>query len=127
MNACVIYATIPSFWLVIHPGANYWRLRKGSPYRFLAPLWIAMWIVLGALTAPWRAAVLYPTAWTWLPAALLLFSLDCGSTGAPEPASAWLNSEASPNSSPDMANSAWRHPAYAPRFAIPFIWDIGAR
>jgi protein-S-isoprenylcysteine O-methyltransferase Ste14 len=70
--ACVIYATIPSFWLVIHPGANYWRLRKGSPYRLLIPLWIAMWIVLGALTAPWRDLSLYQTAWPWLPAALLL-------------------------------------------------------
>jgi protein-S-isoprenylcysteine O-methyltransferase Ste14 len=72
--ACVVYATIPSFWLVIHPRAHYWRLRKSSPYRVLIPLWIAMWIVLGAITAPWRAETLYATVWTWLPAALLFFA-----------------------------------------------------
>ena len=29
--ACVVYATIPSFWLIIHPRAEYWRLRGRSP------------------------------------------------------------------------------------------------
>jgi protein-S-isoprenylcysteine O-methyltransferase Ste14 len=69
--ACVIYATIPSFWLVIHPRAEYWRSRQGSPYRVLLPLWIAMWIVVGLITGPWRNLSLYKTAWTWAPAALL--------------------------------------------------------
>jgi protein-S-isoprenylcysteine O-methyltransferase Ste14 len=69
--ACVIYATIPSFWLVIHPRVEYWRSRRRSPYRLLIPLWIAMWIVLGAITAPWRNLSLYSTMWTWIPAAFL--------------------------------------------------------
>jgi protein-S-isoprenylcysteine O-methyltransferase Ste14 len=69
--ACVIYATIPSFWLVIHPRAKYWRLQKRSPYRLLIPLWIAMWIVAGIITAPWRNVTLYETLWSWLPAAFI--------------------------------------------------------
>ncbi len=69
--ACVVYATIPSFWLVIHPRANYWRGRKGSPYHLLLSFWIAMWIAVGALTAPWRNLLLYTTAWTWVPAAFI--------------------------------------------------------
>jgi protein-S-isoprenylcysteine O-methyltransferase Ste14 len=69
--ACVVYSTIPSFWLVIHPRVDYWRSRPRSPYRVLVPLWIAMWIVLAVITAPWRHMVLYNTPWWWLPAILL--------------------------------------------------------
>jgi len=70
---CVVYSTIPCFWLLIHPWANYWRSRKGSPYRILVPVWIAMWIVIGLLTSGWRQATLYSTLWSWIPA-ILLFS-----------------------------------------------------
>jgi protein-S-isoprenylcysteine O-methyltransferase Ste14 len=30
-----------------------------------------MWIVVGALTAPWREQTLYQTRWSWLPAIVL--------------------------------------------------------
>jgi protein-S-isoprenylcysteine O-methyltransferase Ste14 len=63
----------PVIWLVIHPRADCWRLRKGSPYRVLVPMWIGMWIAAGILTASWRELALYQTAWTWLPA-LVLFA-----------------------------------------------------
>jgi protein-S-isoprenylcysteine O-methyltransferase Ste14 len=71
--ACVVYATIPSFWLVIHPRVDYWRSRR-SPYLALVPAWVGMWILLGILTSPWRQAALYSTPWTWIPAAILLAS-----------------------------------------------------
>jgi protein-S-isoprenylcysteine O-methyltransferase Ste14 len=70
--ACVIYATIPGFWLLIHPRAEYWRSRPGSPYRVLLPLWMGMWIILALITEPWRHVALYHTWYTWLPAILLL-------------------------------------------------------
>lgn len=69
--ACVVYSTIPSFWLIIHPRVDYWRSRPRSPYRVLVPLWIAMWIVLALLTTPWRRIVLYDTPWAWTPAIAL--------------------------------------------------------
>ena len=69
--ACIIYATIPAFWLAIHPRAGYWRSRRRSPYRILIPLWIAIWIVVAVVTKGWRHVTLYATAWTWLPAAFL--------------------------------------------------------
>jgi protein-S-isoprenylcysteine O-methyltransferase Ste14 len=65
---CVVYATMPGFWLMIHPRVDYWRSRRRSPYRRLLPLWLGMWIVLGLVTAPWRLVTLYSTPWTWLPA-----------------------------------------------------------
>jgi protein-S-isoprenylcysteine O-methyltransferase Ste14 len=68
--ACVVYATIPWFWLAIHTHVEYWRSRFSSPYRLLVPLWIGMWIALGAASAPWRNLSLYQTIWTWLAAAV---------------------------------------------------------
>lgn len=69
--ACVIYSTIPSFWLMVHPRAHRWRESERSPFRVLVPAWIVMWVGIGALTAPWRGIALYSTLWSWIPAALL--------------------------------------------------------
>lgn len=69
--ACVIYSTIPSFWLMVHPRAHKWRTREGSPFRVLVPAWLTMWIGVGALTGPWRKLEIYSTSWTWIPAAAL--------------------------------------------------------
>ena len=80
--AGVIYSTIPAFWLLIHPRAEYWRSRRNSPYKILLPLWIAMWVAVAALTAPWRRFLLYKNGLTWLPAAplfctgLILYTLS---------------------------------------------------
>jgi protein-S-isoprenylcysteine O-methyltransferase Ste14 len=68
---CVIYATIPSFWLLIHPNADYWRSRPGSPYRILLPAWIAMWLLLAAITAYWRDLTVFHRWWCWIPAVAL--------------------------------------------------------
>jgi protein-S-isoprenylcysteine O-methyltransferase Ste14 len=68
---CSVYATIPAFWLMIHPLAQFWRTRARSPHRILLPAWIALWILTGAVTAPWRAVILYRNPWTLVPAAFL--------------------------------------------------------
>ena len=68
---CVVYATIPLFWLMIHPRADSWRTRAGSPYRVLVPVWMGMGVGLGALTAAWRGRPLYDRLWSWIPAGLL--------------------------------------------------------
>ena len=57
--ACVIYSTIPAFWLLIHPRAEFWRAQRLSPYRILLPIWIGMWALVAAITAPWRGILLY--------------------------------------------------------------------
>jgi protein-S-isoprenylcysteine O-methyltransferase Ste14 len=77
--ACVVYATIPAFWLMIHPFADRWRARdrsvRQSPYAALLPLWVAMWIVGAVATRPWRDIILYRQNWTWVAASLLF---GCG-------------------------------------------------
>ena len=69
--ACVVYSTIPLFWLMVHPRAHIWREKQRSPFRVLVPAWIVMWIGIGAVTGPWRTLALYTTAPAWIPAALL--------------------------------------------------------
>src|SRR5256886_10818789 len=70
----IVYASIPSFWLLVHPRVEYWRSRQRSPYRVLIPVWITMWIAVGNTTAPWRHVLIYNTGWTWIPAAILFFT-----------------------------------------------------
>jgi protein-S-isoprenylcysteine O-methyltransferase Ste14 len=69
--ACVVYSTIPAFWLLIHPRAEFWRSRRRSPYKVLLPVWIGMWAAAAAITAPWRGVSLYQNKWAWLPAIAL--------------------------------------------------------
>jgi len=69
--ACAVYATIPSFWMLIHPWAVRWRERKRSPYFVLLPAWFGMWVVSGVVTLPWREVHLYALPWAWLAAAAL--------------------------------------------------------
>jgi len=69
--ACVVYSTIPLFWLMIHPRAQSWRARSGSPYKVLLPVWLLMWLGMGAATGHWRYVTLYSTPWSWIPAGIL--------------------------------------------------------
>jgi len=69
--ACLVYSTIPLFWFMVHPRAQKWREKQRSPFRVLLPVWMTMWIGVGALTGPWREVTLYSTLWTWIPAVAL--------------------------------------------------------
>ncbi len=65
----IVLSTVPSFWLVVHPRAEYWRNRRGARFRILGPLWIAMWVAVGAITWPWQHVSLYDNAFSWVAAA----------------------------------------------------------
>ena len=69
--ACVVYSTVPLFWLMVHPRARIWREKQRSPFRLLVPAWLTMWAGIGAITGHWRNVQLYSTLWTWMPAAVL--------------------------------------------------------
>ena len=66
--ACVVYSTIPVFWLVIHMRVEYWRSRERLPYSIIVPGWMAMWAAVALVTARWRQVVLYRAWWMWAPA-----------------------------------------------------------
>jgi protein-S-isoprenylcysteine O-methyltransferase Ste14 len=72
--ACVVYSTVPLFWLMVHPRAHRGRAKERSPFRFLVPAWLTMWVGIGALTGHWRDVRFDSTPWTWIPAALLFAS-----------------------------------------------------
>ena len=65
----LVLSTVPSFWLLVHPRAEYWRSRRGARFRILGPLWMAMWLAVGAITWPWRHVLLYDSPFSWLAAA----------------------------------------------------------
>jgi len=82
---CVLYATIPPFWLMIHPRVNSWRSHPRSPYRVLLPVWIGMWFLCGLATFPWRHIQWHPASWSLVPAALFfaagLWLYKCSASG----------------------------------------------
>ena len=69
--ACIVYSTVPAFWLMIHFHAERWRAWRLSPYLALIPLWMLMWAVMLLVTWPFKNVYLYSTRWAWLPAAAL--------------------------------------------------------
>jgi protein-S-isoprenylcysteine O-methyltransferase Ste14 len=69
----IVYSTIPSYWLLVHPNIEFWRARNVRLSR-VGPLWILLWAVAALVTWRWRMVVLYRTPWTWIPAAALIFT-----------------------------------------------------
>lgn len=57
---CGIYATIPLFWLIIHPFADRWRKRFRAPLKVVTPIWVFLWILAWTATYSWRLATLVP-------------------------------------------------------------------
>ena len=57
---CGVYATIPLFWLIIHPFADRWRQRFRAPLKVVTPIWILLWVVAWIAAYPWRLVLLVP-------------------------------------------------------------------
>lgn len=130
---CAIYSTIPSFWLMIHTRADYWRSRRTSPYRTLIPLWMTMWAIAVAITAPWRHVQLYNSPRTSILAGILFL------TGL------WLYKKSGANFSPRQLGglpelrpnhpetrlvttgirSRVRHPVYLAHLCEMLTWSAG--
>jgi len=130
---CVVYSTIPAFWLAIHPYAGYWRSRQRSPYKILLPVWGMMWFVMGTITWPWRQVTLYSPPWTWA-VGLVFFALgvsiyvqsvggfSAGQLGgAPE-----LMSGHPQRLVTNGIRSRVRHPVYLGHLSEMIAWSIGS-
>ena len=63
----VIYASIPCYWFMVHPFAEFWRQRR-SPLRVIVLLWALIILSLAAITWPWHSVSLYASLWALLPA-----------------------------------------------------------
>jgi protein-S-isoprenylcysteine O-methyltransferase Ste14 len=131
--ACVVYSSIPSFWLMVHPRAHRWRTQVRSPFRFLVPAWITMWVGLAALTGPWHSARAYETAWTWLPA-VSLFSLGIFLYAKAGAHFSWAQLGGLPEvrtNRPDERlvttgiRSRVRHPVYLAHLCEMVAWSLG--
>jgi protein-S-isoprenylcysteine O-methyltransferase Ste14 len=131
--ACVVYSTIPCFWFLVHPSAEYWRSRRRSPYLVLLPAWAAMWVMAGLITERWRLVAVYSNGWMWIPA-WFLFGIGL-----------WLYSQSSKNFSvrqlgglPEVISghgeqrlvmtgirARVRHPVYLAHLCEMLAWSIG--
>jgi protein-S-isoprenylcysteine O-methyltransferase Ste14 len=69
----IVYATIPSYWLLVHPGIEFWRRRRARLLT-VGPLWLLIWLAAGAITWRWRLITLYDTPWAWIPGGLLILA-----------------------------------------------------
>ena len=129
----IVYASIPSFWLLIHPRVEYWRARRRSPYQFLIPVWVTMWIALAFITAPWRRVSLYETGWTWIPAAILFLlglwlyksSGEHFSGAQLSGAAELLPAHAEQRLVVSGIRTRIRHPVYLGHFCEMLAWSIG--
>ncbi len=66
-----VYSTIPAYWFLVHPLADFWRKRNVS-LKHVGPAWPALWVVAGAITFQSRHQVLYSQNLMWIPGVALI-------------------------------------------------------
>ena len=128
----VVYSTIPSYWLLVHPHVDWWR-RRGARLAGVGPLWMLLWVVLGAITRPWRLIALYSSPWAWLAGAPLIVAGLIVYRGAHRDFSVDQvlgRSELEPALHEQRLNTAGlrarvRHPYYLGHFCELLGWTLG--
>jgi protein-S-isoprenylcysteine O-methyltransferase Ste14 len=129
---CAAYATVPGYWLLIHPFADYWRAHR-SPYRILLPLWASMFVIVRLATAPFRSVLFYQSNLAWLPAAcLFVIGIGLYKTGGARFSLQQLRGM------PELSDAhsekplivtgvraRVRHPIYLAHFCEMLAWSIG--
>jgi len=67
-----VYATIPLFWLTVHPLIKRWRAAGRRAYAALVPLWFVYALVTFGIGWRFRHVHLYVSWMAWVPAVLFL-------------------------------------------------------
>jgi protein-S-isoprenylcysteine O-methyltransferase Ste14 len=129
----IIYSTIPLFWLLVHPFADFWR-RQRSPFRVLLPAWVLLWIAVGVITWPWHFVRLYVAFWPWIAAAIFFLAgisvyrrvrTDLGAhilLGLPE----LRPQEHEQKLVTTGIYARVRHPIYLAHFCMLLAWTVGS-
>jgi protein-S-isoprenylcysteine O-methyltransferase Ste14 len=131
--ACIVYSTIPAFWLLIHGRAEFWRSWRMSPYVVLIPGWMAMCAVMLAITWRFKNLYFYSSPWAWLPAAIL-FSLGAWTYIRAGANFSWKQLGGVPELHPSPEQrlvvtgirQRVRHPVYLAHLIEMFAWSIGS-
>jgi len=135
--ACVVYSTIPAFWLMIHPFAERWRARhlsyQRSPYIVLLPAWMTMWVIVALITRPGRGALLYRADWTWgVAASMFICGLYVYSQSARNFSAKQLGGLPEVHGAnreqrlvTDGIRSRVRHPVYLAHLCEMLAWSVG--
>lgn len=117
---------------MIHPFVPFWRSRVRSPYRILLPAWIALWVLAGVVTSPWRDVFLYRNPWTLVPAVFLFTEgiwiyVKSGRgfswihlSGLPE-----IRAEGQQTLITSGLHDRVRHPIYLGHFCEMLAWSLG--
>ena len=128
----LVYATIPSFWLLVHPWTGFWSRRR-SPYRLLLPLWFLLIAVAAIVTWRWRNSTLYHTGLSWIPA-LTLFVIGIAIYRGTRPhfkrEQMIGRAELQPQSHRQQLVTSGihgrvRHPVYLAHFCMLLGWAVG--
>jgi len=127
-----IYATIPWFWLMVHPLAERLRARRWR-YRIIIPSWFAMIAAICSITWQWRDAVLYHAPAAWLASAALFTAsiyiyrrsrLDFSHSQV------MGRSELEPGREQRLVTTGMRrqirHPLYLAHFCMLLAWTVGS-
>lgn len=67
-----VYATIPLFWLTVHPLIDRWRAAGRRAYVAVVPLWFVYSLIAFGTAWRFRHAHLYVSWMSWVPAVLFL-------------------------------------------------------
>ncbi len=131
--AAVVYCTIPSLWLVIHPRPNFWRGRWRSPLPLVGLIWFLMWVAAAGITWPWHTVALYTSWLTWIPAVpLFVVGFVLYTTGHERFSTDQVlgRSELNPERHEQRLvttgiRARMRHPYYVAHFCELLAWSIG--
>ena len=112
----IVYATIPAYWLLVHPFVDFW-VALAATVRRVGPLWLLLWTVAGLATWRWLHVFLYRTPLAWIPGGLLILTA-LAIYYASRHGFTMTRSWAAPRSNPTSTSSAWSPPACAAACAI---------
>lgn len=128
-----VYATIPLFWLTVHPLIKRWRAAGRRAYAALVPLWFVYALVAFSLGWRFRHVHLYISWMPWVPAILFLLMgavlYQAGRQRFPRAKLIGL-AELEPENQPQELITSGirarvRHPFYLGHFCELFGWMLG--